>query len=69
MTALTRFFSSNRPRPPGSRHQTFARNWVFTATASDPDGTVAAIAPDGALVALLQDAGPQARPVVVFAPA
>ena len=36
------------------------------ATASEP---VAAIAPDGTLVALLQRAGPQARPVIVFAPA
>ena len=32
-------------------------------------GPVAAIAPDGTLVALLQPAGPQARPVIVFAPA
>jgi tRNA pseudouridine55 synthase len=28
--------------------------------------TVAAVAPDGALVALLEDRGPQARPVLVF---
>jgi tRNA pseudouridine55 synthase len=32
-------------------------------------GTVAALAPDGTLVALLQDAGPHARPVLVLAPA
>jgi tRNA pseudouridine55 synthase len=38
-------------------------------TPGTPAGTVAAIAPDGALVALLQTAGPQLRPVVVFAPA
>jgi tRNA pseudouridine55 synthase len=32
-------------------------------------GPVAGIAPDGTLVALLQAAGPQVRPVLVFAPA
>ncbi|HEY0214885.1 MAG TPA: tRNA pseudouridine(55) synthase TruB [Cellulomonas sp.] len=31
--------------------------------------TVAAIGPDGVLVALLEDRGPQARPVLVFGPA
>ncbi len=31
--------------------------------------TVAALAPDGTLVALLEDHGPHARPVLVFAPA
>jgi tRNA pseudouridine55 synthase len=31
--------------------------------------TVAALAPDGELVALLEDKGPQARPVLVFGPA
>jgi tRNA pseudouridine55 synthase len=31
--------------------------------------TVAAVAPDGALVALLEDRGPHARPVLVFAAA
>jgi tRNA pseudouridine55 synthase len=38
-------------------------------TPGAPAGTVAGIAPDGVLVALLQPAGPQHRPVVVFAPA
>jgi tRNA pseudouridine55 synthase len=38
-------------------------------TPGTPAGTVAAIAPDGTLVALLEAAGPQLRPVVVFAPA
>lgn len=34
-----------------------------------PSEPVAAIGPDGTLVALLHSAGPQARPVLVFAPA
>ncbi|WP_298459624.1 tRNA pseudouridine(55) synthase TruB [uncultured Cellulomonas sp.] len=37
--------------------------------APTPTEPVAAIAPDGTLVALLQSAGPQAKPVIVFAPA
>ncbi len=34
-----------------------------------PDGPVAAIAPDGTLVALLEDRGNEAAPVLVFSPA
>lgn len=34
-----------------------------------PAGTVAAMAPDGTLVALVEERGPRVRPVLVFAPA
>lgn len=37
--------------------------------AGGPDGTVAAVAPDGTLVALVEERGPRVRPVLVFAPA
>ena len=40
-----------------------------SGTPGAPGRPVAGIGPDGTLVALLQAAGPQARPVVVFAPA
>jgi tRNA pseudouridine55 synthase len=37
--------------------------------AADPEGPVAAFGPDGALVALIVDQGPVAKPVLVLAPA
>lgn len=37
--------------------------------ADGPGGTVAAIAPEGTLVALVEQRGPRVRPVLVFAPA
>jgi tRNA pseudouridine55 synthase len=38
-------------------------------TACQGEPVVAALAPDGSLVAMLDETGPEARPVVVFAPA
>ena len=38
-------------------------------TACEGEPVVAALAPDGSLVAMLDETGPEARPVVVFAPA
>lgn len=39
------------------------------ATGTGSDVTVAALSPDGELVALLEDRGPHAKPALVFAPA
>ncbi len=41
----------------------------IAAGGAEDGATVAALAPDGTLVALLEDQGPHARPLLVFAPA
>ncbi len=51
-----------------ARELSFGRR-VAASGAGTADAPVAAFAPDGRLVALLADAGPHARPVLVLAPA